>query len=355
MTVILSGSGLGTVPCRIAESASNRLAPACCEACLPAVSRQADKGANRPGVSRRGGFSLVELLLVIALISMLLTIAVPSLTRAKEMARRSVCTHNLRRLALGMESYAAKYDSCLPPDRVPYTRDGKVYKNKYGRQKPHWQWFLEEGDSAVITRANYPDGAVGEAEFQAATTMSNDYFTCPTLNSAKANDIRDGAYGFNHAYLGCGRPKEYVPDTRYQPLNWPVSVDRVHNTSRTVILADSRGAIADQQMNVREHSYTLDPPLLAASKGAAEFGPENDPDDPLQDSSIPDKWKNSPADSRHLDQANVAFMDGHIQPMSMEGLGYKVDGDGIIVKNDGYTEANHVPNELWTGTESGAP
>ena len=62
------------------------------------------------------GFTLIELLVVISIIAMLLSILLPSLSRAKESARRSVCSSNLRQLTLAWTAYAMENDEmfCSP-------------------------------------------------------------------------------------------------------------------------------------------------------------------------------------------------------------------------------------------------
>jgi len=308
--------------------------------CLPSErSARASSQPVLPVALAHRGFTLTELLLVIAIISMLLTISVPALSRAKQIAKRAVCQTNVRRLALAVQTYTAMYDSVLPPHRLPFwqTKDN-IYINDYGRQKPRWPWFLQENAGPVIEKSRYDT----DAEFQAATEMNNDNFLCPSLDDKYARDIRNGAYGYNHAYLGCGRPKSGTGNN-YVPTNWPVRIDRIHNTSETVVLGDSRGAIDSTQMAVREHAYTLDAPRLAASVGLTEFGPKND-----LDPSIPEKWKHSPAHERHLGKANVAFADTHSESLSLAELGYEVDSDGIVVKDAGN-------NELWTGTDGDEP
>lgn len=60
------------------------------------------------------GFTLIELLVVIAIISLLVSILLPSLNRAKELAKRVVCASNLHNVTLAYSFYAGEYNGCLP-------------------------------------------------------------------------------------------------------------------------------------------------------------------------------------------------------------------------------------------------
>ena len=71
---------------------------------------------------KRAGFTLVELLVVIAIIGMLVGLLLPAVQSAREAARKSQCSNNVKQLALG----AANYESANL--KFPTSGEGKLFK-----------------------------------------------------------------------------------------------------------------------------------------------------------------------------------------------------------------------------------
>jgi prepilin-type N-terminal cleavage/methylation domain-containing protein len=60
-------------------------------------------------MTRRNGFTLVEVLVVIAIVGVLLGLVLPATQGLREMSRRSACQHNLIQLSLALSSYHDSY------------------------------------------------------------------------------------------------------------------------------------------------------------------------------------------------------------------------------------------------------
>ncbi|USN99947.1 MAG: DUF1559 domain-containing protein [Phycisphaeraceae bacterium] len=66
------------------------------------------------GTGGRRGFTLIDLLVSIAVIAVLIAIALPSLKLVHDTSRRVVCASNLRQVGLGIHMYATENNSELP-------------------------------------------------------------------------------------------------------------------------------------------------------------------------------------------------------------------------------------------------
>lgn len=74
------------------------------------------------------GFTLIELLVVISIIALLMAIIMPALSKARAVAKRTVCTSNLRQIVLAQMMYSQEYDGWITPFTDNFTKNGFMTK-----------------------------------------------------------------------------------------------------------------------------------------------------------------------------------------------------------------------------------
>ena len=81
--------------------------------------------------SHKSGFTLVEIMIVVAIIGLLAAIAIPNFVRARNTAQKNACINNLRQLDGGKQQWAL--ENKKSDTDTPGSDDVKVYikNNQY--------------------------------------------------------------------------------------------------------------------------------------------------------------------------------------------------------------------------------
>jgi prepilin-type N-terminal cleavage/methylation domain-containing protein/prepilin-type processing-associated H-X9-DG protein len=74
---------------------------------------------------RNRGFTLIELLVVIAIIALLVSILLPSLKQAKDLAKAVICATNQRNLHMGLNQYSNEWDGAMPTANKLYIKQAE--------------------------------------------------------------------------------------------------------------------------------------------------------------------------------------------------------------------------------------
>ena len=105
-------------------------------------------------------FTLIELLVVIAIIGILVSLLLPSLTRARYNTENTVCMSNLRQIGLAYTVYASDHDAWYP-DAWPDCPTGNwYYAANTVRARIHPYTLITNDYSIIPLLQNYIDGSL---------------------------------------------------------------------------------------------------------------------------------------------------------------------------------------------------
>lgn len=178
-----------------------------------------------------GAFTLIEVLVVVAIIALLVGILLPSLAKARQQGRKAVCLNNVKQLSMAFFYYSGDYNGKLP----------------------HFNYWLFTGDPSDPNR-NYPvpqSGVLMGRQTRLSTLQGRNYakdpaiYKCPSDQGARTTT---GAGGFNpiipptfsytlNAYVMSQAGFAQDPNTVDNPGNY-MPLNRVKRAAETPLLIE---------------------------------------------------------------------------------------------------------------------
>jgi prepilin-type N-terminal cleavage/methylation domain-containing protein/prepilin-type processing-associated H-X9-DG protein len=301
----------------------------------------------------RHAFTLIELLVVVAIIALLISILIPSLSRARTLAKSTVCNTRLRTLGQGLVLYANANRDVLPPCRMPAMGNTQVRMKIVGGEKYRPTFLALMGDLVGLKPFDDPKPTKTDIDMFGQPGDRQNYANVAYICSETPEwtDERNGSYGYNYQFLGNARLTDEQDADSYK--NWPVPLSRIKSPAGCVAVGDSMGTAATfsrherrpYQDNIWDSSgsgrdlnafgnegFNLDPPRVDETRGEmAGFGG--------------DHAVRTSVHMRHAEKGNVLWLDGHASSETDKSLGYQVDEETGVIGFEGNNKlfsADHV-------------
>lgn len=286
-------------------------------------------------MTRKKGFTLIELLVVVAIIALLISILLPSLSRARELAKRAVCSANLRGIGQSQHIYANDNQESFPVEAhagPPAAGTDEQNGVSYVTQVANAGYITAVSTTTSLLSSQNPSRSMFMMVVQGQSTPKQ--FICPSSGDGEDN-LRNlvGAteqaaqpginrydfkgynalsYGYQLPYGRKGKPREGL-DSRM-----PVNADK--GPFFDVGSTATNGTTPDRAANVTPANFGTADQILRADA---------------------DRWRPYNSRNHNGEGQNLLFVDGSVRFEKKPISG--VNSDNIYTyQNPGWTFENSL-------------
>lgn len=222
---------------------------------------------------RKTKFTLIELLITIAVIAILVALLLPALNAARDAARKINCNSNLKQIGIAAAQYSTSYDDFIAPPML-YSGTAAQYGSSF------YFWDFRYGVS-------FMSGALSRSKrgYQEPSGRTWDVFRCPADRKVRKDN-------------GENDPLSLLPPRSYamlrvlfdggSPVNTPPKIISLKKPASTYLIADCNldDAAMSQPVCGRATNYAVGGSIVYIDKGT-RIG------------------------ALHGKYANILFLDGH--------------------------------------------
>jgi prepilin-type N-terminal cleavage/methylation domain-containing protein/prepilin-type processing-associated H-X9-DG protein len=273
--------------------------------------------------ARRRGFTLVELLVVLAIIATLAGLLLPAIQAAREASRRTTCSGNMRQLGLAIAAHESQ-QGVFP--------NGRALRDTFG-----YSWAFEllpNLEAHAIFAAYNPKIPASDPRNAVAMRSPVAVYFCPSLrspchdrdfdNNSQPSAVRAAAAGGDYAG-NAGMDYDYAPATD-DAASSPSQAGPIHTASHVKAIHVTDGLDKTFALGER-HIPPVDPacpPEMAHyEQGDTAFFSADTPQTLFRDVSA--GLASGPAQrgytffgSRHPGIVNFLFLDGHVTAIGVD-------------------------------------
>ncbi len=177
---------------------------------------------------RSRAFSLVELIVVAAIICVLLAILLPALGHIREKSRSAACLSNLRQIGAALHLYASDNNDYTPPRGID---SGNTPGAPSGWGPPHYPAYDRAAWSDQIILGQYAGSTNGNnqtPEFRNTVVKRRSPFICPADTFHQQDSIMHCSYGMGTNFI-------YVDPVERYSKAWKTTRIKTPATEITVV------------------------------------------------------------------------------------------------------------------------
>lgn len=270
------------------------------------------------------GFTLLELLVVVAIIALLVGILLPSLSGARKQARAAACMSNLRQFGMAMRYYQQANRDYLPGEGLS---DGDLPANPLGPwdDRSFWANVLPPMISSSNPTYYQMQNAHLNGGKRLPNSRDNDLFVCPQAGPAVAGqtpaEVKDGYFmmwGLQPGAKSLSAPREQ------RPTYWCY----VFNSGLDNLLSGSVDIFGTRHLRVDSIRRVSDVPVLVEKMMDPDESQPRFNNRLNRSKTKGNAWNSCRLSGRHQKGGYLAFLDGHVGWISREVATTDSLGDG---------------------------